>query len=79
MKTKDGLSTNFNSDGFIKPETINMISNGKFSESLTSPDRLLSIQLITIIVHPVSSSIDMSPGNISEHDILSTINSGITK
>jgi predicted Zn-dependent protease len=76
---KDGLSANFNSDGFIKPETINMISNGKFSESLTSPRSSLeySVDHNASSTSEYPSSIDMSPGNISEHDILSTINSGI--
>ena len=76
---KDGLSANFNSDGFIKPETINMISNGKFSESLTSPRSSLeySVDHNASSTSEYPSSIDMSPGKIAEHEILSTINNGI--
>jgi len=76
---KDGISANFNSDGFIKPETINMISNGKFSESLTSPRSSLeySVDHNASSTSEYPSSIDMNPGKIAEHEILSTINRGI--
>ncbi len=76
---KDGLSPNFNSDGFIKPEVINMISNGKFVESLTSPRSSLEYS----VTHNSSStseypcSIDMGAGNLEDSAILSTINNGL--
>ena len=48
---KDGLSANFNSDGFIKPEEISMIKKGEFRESLTSPRSSLEYS----VVHNASS------------------------
>ena len=54
---KDGISANFNSDGFIKPDTINMIVDGKFSEPLHLQDQLKNIQLR--IMHRVPPSIQL--------------------
>ena len=76
---KDGISANFNSDGFIKPDTIKMIIDGKFSEPLTSPRSSLEYS----VVHNASSiseypySVDMKAGSISDDEILRTINNGI--
>ena len=76
---KDGLSPNFNADGFIKPENISMIANGEFIESLTSPRSSIEYS----VTHNASSSseypssIDMKEGIIKSNDILSTINNGI--
>ena len=76
---KDGISANFNADGFIKPDKINMISDGKFSESLTSPRSSLEYS----VPHNASStaeypySIDMSAGSVPDDSILSTINNGL--
>ena len=56
-----------------------MISNGKFSESLTSPRSSLeySVDHNASGTSEYPSSIDMSSGDISEHEILSTIKDGI--
>ncbi len=76
---KDGLSANFNSDGFIKPEEISMIKKGEFRESLTSPRSSLEYS----VVHNAASSseypssIDMKSGSISDDKILETIDNGI--
>ncbi len=76
---KDGLSPNFNSDGFIKPENIKMITNGEFIESLTSPRSSIEYS----VLHNASGSseypcsIDMKEGTIDSEEILSTINNGI--
>ena len=76
---RDGLSSNFNSDGFIKPDIINMITNGEFTESLTSPRSSIEYS----VNHNASStseypcSIDMKGGTIRNSEILSTINNGI--
>jgi len=76
---KDGLSPNFNTDGFIKPDNIKMITNGEFTESLTSPRSSIEYS----VVHNASSpheypcSIDMKEGTIGSEKILSTINNGI--
>jgi len=76
---KDGLSPNFNADGFIKPENIQMITNGEFTEPLTSPRSSIEYS----VIHNASgsseypSSIDMKEGDINNEEILSTINNGI--
>jgi len=76
---RDGISANFNSDGFIKPQEINMITQGKFTESLTSPRSSLEYS----VVHNAAGSseypcsIDMSAGSIVDDKILETIDNGI--
>tara|TARA_B100001063_G_scaffold183965_1_gene173633 strand:+ start:4388 stop:5713 length:1326 start_codon:yes stop_codon:yes gene_type:complete len=76
---KGGLSANFNSDGFIKPEEINMITKGEFIESLTSPRSSLEYS----VVHNAASSseyptsIDMKAGSISDDEVLEKIDYGI--
>ncbi len=76
---KDGISANFSADGFIKPDNINMIKDGEFAESLTSPRSSLEYS----VAHNASStseypySIDMRAGTIEDDAILSTINNGI--
>ena len=76
---KGGISANFSSDGFIKPDVINMIKDGEFTESLTSPRSSLEYS----VTHNASSiseypySIDMRAGAIDDDAILSTINNGL--
>ena len=76
---KGGISANFSSDGFIKPDVINMIKDGEFTESLTSPRSSLEYA----VAHNASSiseypySIDMRAGAIDDDAILSTINNGL--
>ena len=76
---KDGISANFNSDGFIKPEQIAMITNGKFVESLTSPRSSLEYSAIHNAAgsSEYPCSIDMSAGKINNDEILKTIDNGI--
>ena len=76
---KDGLSANFNSDGFIKPEEISMIKKGEFRESLTSPRSSLEYSVVHNSASPSEypSSIDMRAGSISDDKILETIDNGI--
>ena len=76
---KDGLSANFNSDGFIKPEEISMIKKGEFRESLTSPRSSLEYSVVHNAASPSEypSSIDMKAGSISDEKILETIDNGI--
>ena len=76
---KDGLSANFNSDGFIKPEVISMIEKGEFRESLTSPRSSLEYSVVHNAASPSEypSSIDMRAGSISDDKILETIDNGI--
>ena len=76
---KDGLSANFNSDGFIKPEEISMIKKGEFIESLTSPRSSLEYSVVHNAASPSEypSSIDMRAGSISDDKILETIDNGI--
>ena len=76
---KDGLSANFNSDGFIKPEEISMIKKGEFIESLTSPRSSLEYSVVHNAASPSEypCSIDMGAGSISDDKILETIDNGI--
>ena len=76
---KDGLSANFNSDGFIKPEEISMIKKGEFRESLTSPRSSLEYSVVHNAASPSEypSSIDMRAGSISDDKILEIIDNGI--
>ena len=76
---KDGLSANFNSDGFIKPEEISMIKKGEFRESLTSPRSSLEYSVVHNAASPSEypCSIDMRAGSISDDKILETIDNGI--
>ncbi len=76
---KDGLSANFNSDGFIKPEEISMIKKGEFRESLTSPRSSLEYSVVHNAASPSEypCSIDMRAGSISDDKILETIDKGI--
>ena len=76
---KDGLSANFNSDGFIKPEEISMIKKGEFRESLTSPRSSLEYSVVHNAASPSEypCSIDMRSGSISDDKILETIDNGI--
>jgi predicted Zn-dependent protease len=76
---KGGLSANFNSDGFIKPEEISMIKKGEFIESLTSPRSSLEYSVVHNAASPSEypCSIDMKAGSISDDKILETIDNGI--
>jgi len=77
--TKDGSSPNFNSTGFIKPDVVKLIENGKHAGSLVSPRSSKEYGEIQngANSYEMPESLEMKGGNIASSDILKTLDTGI--
>lgn len=76
---KNGISPNFQSEGYIKPEGVVFINNGIYENSLVSPRTSKEYGIKTNGANSEESpvSLDMHPGSISEKEILNKLDTGI--
>lgn len=77
--TSEGTSPNFNNDGYLKPEKVNLIENGLFTNALTSTRTSEEYKLTSNGTGPNESpdSLFMNPGKLSQKDILKELGTGI--
>jgi predicted Zn-dependent protease len=77
--TLEGSSPNFNSTGFIKPDVVKLIENGKHAGSLVSPRSSKEYGEIQngANSYEMPESLEMKGGNIAPSDILKTLDTGI--
>ncbi len=75
----NGISPKFHSDGFIKPNVTELITNGKYINSLISPRSALeySVNHNAAEYYESPVSIDLNNGNIKQHEILTILRDGI--
>jgi predicted Zn-dependent protease len=77
--TKEGISPNFQSDGFIKPDSVVLIEQGALKDSLVSPRSAKEYGEETNGANGGESpeSVDMAGGTLGDKDILSELGTGI--
>jgi len=75
----NGISPKFHSDGFIKPDTTELIINGEYKSSLISPRSALeySVNHNAAEYYESPVSINLKEGAISNDNILTTLKDGI--
>ena len=75
----NGISPKFHSDGFIKPDTTELIINGEYKSSLISPRSALeySVNHNAAEYYESPVSINLKEGVISNYNILATLKDGI--
>ena len=74
---KGGLVPGFTSDGFLKPDRVSMIVEGRFNECLVNARSAqeFSQRLNSSSEYP--NSIELSAGHLKNEDILKTLDTGI--
>lgn len=77
--TKKGISSNFQANGFIKPDSVLLIDKGKLKDTLVSPRSAKEYGEETNGANGGEwpESVDMAGGTLSENDILSKLGTGI--
>lgn len=77
--TGDGVAPAFQSEGFIKPAAVELISAGKLGDALTSPRSAKEYKLATNGAGADESpqSLDVSPGSIPEARVLEALGTGL--
>lgn len=77
--TLEGSSPNFNSTGFIKPDIVKLIENGKHAGSLVSPRSAKEYGEIQNGAngYEMPESIEMKGGKIASAEILKTLDTGV--
>ena len=75
----NGISPKFHSDGFIKPDTTELIINGEYRSSLISPRSALeySVNHNAAEYYESPVSINLKEGAINNDNILTTLKDGI--
>lgn len=76
--TAEGIAPNFDAKGFIKPDKVIMIENGKFKDALVSPRSAKEYNVPTNAAnageHP--QSVDMAAGDIQFGTVLERLGNG---
>ena len=77
--THAGITCGFQQDGFIKADTVNLISQGKLDQPLISPRSAQEFAISTngANVNEIPESLDMAGGTLAASDVLKTLDTGI--
>lgn len=77
--TREGVAANFDERGFVKPDKVTMIEQGRFKEHLVSPRTAKEYGVPTNAAHPYEApeSFEMSAGDIPGDDVLQRIGTGL--
>lgn len=77
--TAGGIGPNFQTEGFIKPDTVDLITRGKHASCLVSPRSAKEYGEPTNGANSweAPESIEMEPGDIPESEILKRLGTGI--
>ena len=76
--TKDGIAPNFNSSGYLKPDSVRLIDQGRYNESLISPRTAKEYGLATNGADRESpESLDFAAGVLPLHRIEAEIGDGV--
>ncbi len=77
--TKDGVAPNFDAKGFLKPDRVVMISEGRFRDCLVSPRSAKEYGVPTngAAAQEAPESLDIAPGDLEAEEILSRLGTGV--
>ena len=72
-----GLTPSFTQHGFIKPEQVSLIKQGKYDSCLINPRSAKEFDRTTNCNHERPDSLTLAPGTLDQDTILSTLDTGI--
>lgn len=72
-----GLTPSFTHHGFIKPEKVTLIKQGKYNHCLINPRSAKEFSETSNCDQEHPDSLQLSPGNIDQDKVLSTLDTGI--
>ncbi len=77
--TAEGTAPNFQEKGFLRPDRVDLIREGKLTDWLVSPRSAQEYDVPTngASAHESPLSIDMGPGEIAQADVLQALGTGI--
>jgi predicted Zn-dependent protease len=77
--TGEGVSPNFDDRGFVKPDRVDMIAQGRFKQALVSPRSAKEYGVPTNAAngYEAPDSFDMAAGDIPDDEILKRIGTGL--
>jgi predicted Zn-dependent protease len=77
--TKDGAAPNFQREGFLKPDEVVLIKNGRYADCLVSPRSAVEYGVKTNGANAaeMTQSIDLAAGDLDEATILSALGTGV--
>jgi predicted Zn-dependent protease len=77
--TKAGAAPNFQREGFLKPDEVVLIKNGRYADHLVSPRSSVEYGVKTNGANAVEmpQSIDLAAGELDEKSILATLGTGL--
>lgn len=75
--TREGLAPNFQSAGYILPDSVKLIERGRLCEPLVSPRSAKEYGVPTNGSSEYPQSLDMAPGDLAGADVLSRLGTGV--
>jgi len=75
--TREGIATNFYGGGFIKPDKVTLIEDGRYNHTLVSPRSAKEYDIETNSGGESPDSIDMQAGSLATSEILSKLDTGV--
>jgi predicted Zn-dependent protease len=77
--TGEGVAPGFQGDGFVKPASVTLISDGKLGDALVSPRSAKEYSLATNAANGRESpeSLELAPGSLAYDEILQTLDRGL--
>ena len=74
---QNGLTPSFTRHGFIKPEQVNLITQGKFDTCLTNPRSAKEYSAITNCDQEHPESLQLNGGTLQQQEILKQLDTGL--
>lgn len=77
--TREGVAPGFQRDGFVKPESVTLISRGRLADTLVSPRSAREYGLATNAANGYESpeSLELASGELDVGSVLSALDSGL--
>ena len=77
--TGTGLAPGFQSEGFVKPDSVTLIESGQYKDCLASPRAAKEFDTVHNAADSAEmpGSLDMAPGTLPDSEILSALGTGL--
>jgi predicted Zn-dependent protease len=77
--TAEGTAPGFQSEGFVRPDSVPLITVGQMAQTLTSPRTAKEYRVATngASAQEAPESLDMAAGSIARADVLTTLGEGL--
>jgi predicted Zn-dependent protease len=77
--TKAGVAAGFQSSGFVKPETVQLVERGRHAGPLVSPRSSIEfgVENNGASAHEMAQSLDMAPGALNGDEVVNRLGTGL--